>query len=512
MTISTSDSQKETGRTPSMFASVLVFGVMIGLILLAVFLFRDEVDSGPLQISISLALLFALGVAFYYGHRGALVSEAITNSINSALGTIFILLSVGALIGSLYLAGTVPAFVYYGVDILTPTIFYIAVFILCSLLSVMTGSSFTTVGALGVAFVGLASLMGVSPAIAGGAAVSGAVLGDKIARISDTLTLTTAVVGGVTVDEHSRFVRRTAIPAWILSAILYTILGFSGSGSVTPVDAAVVQDSINQVYNISLLAFVPLVLVFVLSGLRLSGFITLLLSAISGVIIAGFTQPEIINSVADDPSLPYAVSVIKAGLETLATGFQLNSGVEQMDQLFSGGGTIGMLNTVWLILVAASFGAVTDVTGMIQRLIAPVIQRVHKITSLIVATALTSVGLNIFAADPYVSIVLAARMFRDTYIKHKIRPVALSTVIADSGTMFSFTIPWNVHGAFAVGALGIGLAYAPYAFMSYLSVLVTLVLAFVYLNKKTIPDDEDAQTVYGTEPVNADLPGQRLSA
>ena len=313
-------------------------------------------------------------------------------------------------------------------------------------------------------------------------------------------------------DEHVRFVRRTAIPAWILSAILYTILGFSGSGSVTPVDAAAVQESINQVYNISLLAFVPLVLVFVLSGLRLSGFITLLLSAISGVIIAGFTQPEIINSVADDPSLPYAVSVIKAGLETLATGFQLDSGVEQMDQLFSGGGTIGMLNTVWLILVAASFGAVTDVTGMIQRLIVPVIQRVHKITSLIVATVFTSIGMNIFAADPYVSIVLTARMFRDTYIKHKIRPVALSTAIADSGTMFSFVVPWNVHGAFAIGALGIGLANAPYAYMSYLSVLVTLVLAFVYLNRKTIPDDEDAQTVYGTEPDNADLPTQRLSA
>ena len=502
----------DSGQTPSMFASVLVFVVMIGLILLAVFLFRDEVDSGPLQISISLALLFALGVAYRYGFRGALVNESITHSINSALGTIFILLAVGALIGSLYLAGTVPAFVYYGVDILTPTIFYIAVFILCSVLSVMTGSSFTTIGALGVAFVGLASLMGVSPAIAGGAAVSGAVLGDKIARISDTLTLTTAVVGGVTVDEHARSVRRTAIPAWILSAILFTILGFISSGSATPVDAAAVQDSIDQVYNISLLAFVPLVLVFILSGLRLSGFITLLLSAIVGVIIAAFTQPALITSVADDPGLPYAVAVVKVGLETLATGFQLDSGVEQMDQLFSGGGTVGMLGTVWLILVAASFGAVTDLTGMIRRLIAPVIQRVHKITSLIVATALSSIGLNIFAADPYVSIVLAARMFRDTYIKHKIEPVTLSTVIADSGTMFSFLVPWNVHGAFAIGALGIGLAYAPYAFMSYLSALVTIVLAFVYFNKKTIPADEDAQTVYGAEPDDAELPAQRLSA
>lgn len=495
-----------------MFASLLVFAVMIGLILLAVFLFGSEADSGPLQVSITLALLFALGVAYRYGFRGALISEAVTKSINSALGTIFILLAVGALIGSLYLSGTVAAFVYYGVDILTPTIFYITAFVLASILSMVTGSSFTTIGALAVAFVGLADLMGVSPAIAGGAALSGAILGDKIAKISDTVTLTTAAVGGVTVDKHVRMVRRTAAPAWILSAILYVILGLISSGSAGAVDAASVQDSIGQVYNISLLAFVPLVMVFVLSGLRLSGFITLLLSAITGVIIAGFTQPELIKSLADDASLPYAFNVVKVGIDTFANGFQLNSGIEQMDQLFSGGGTIGMLSTIWLILVAASFGAVADLTGMIQQVIAPVIQRVHKITSLIVATVLTSIGLNIFAADPYVSILLAARMFRNTYIKHKIAPVTLSTSIADSGTIFSYIVPWNVNGAFAIGAMGIGLAYAPYAFLAYLSPLVTIVLAFVYLNKKTIPADEDAQQVYGTEPDDAALPTQRLSA
>jgi NhaC family Na+:H+ antiporter len=324
--------------------------------------------------------------------------------------------------------------------------------------------------------------------------------------------LTTAVVGGVTVDEHARMVRRTAVPAWILSAILFVILGFAGAGSAASVDVASVQNTIDQVYNISLLAFLPLVLVFVLSGLRLSGFITLLLSAVSGVIIAAFTQPELIKSLADDPSLPYGLTVLKVGIETFATGFQLDSGIEQMDQLFSGGGTVGMLSTVWLILVAASFGAVADLTGMIQQVIAPVIRKVHKVTTLIVATSLTSVGLNIFAADPYVSIVLAARMYRETYIKHKIKPVTLSTVIADSGTIFSYIVPWNVNGAFSIGALGIGLAYVPFAFLAYLSPLVTIVLAFVYLNRKTIPDDENAQTVYGTEPDDADLPAQRLSA
>ncbi len=495
-----------------MFASLLVFGVMIGLILLSVALFPGEVEGGPLQISMTLATLFAAGVAFRYGFRQALISQAISRSLNAALGTIFILLAVGAVIGSLYLAGTVPAVVYYGVALLNPKIFYITAFILSSLLSTLTGSSFTTIAALGVAFVGLASLMGLSPAIAGGAAVSGAVIGDKIAKISDTFVLTTAVVGGVSADEHARMVRRTAIPAWVLSAILFIVLGFTSSGSATAVNPGEVQRTIGQVYNISLLAFVPVVLIFVLSGLRLSGFLTLMISAIAGVIIAAFTQPELIKSVADDPSLSYVVAATKVGIEAFATGFHLNTGVPELDKLFSGGGTASMLGTVWLILVAASFGAVAELTGMIQRVIAPVINWLRTASALVAATSVTSIGLNAFAADPYVSIVLTARMYRDTYIRHRLAPVVLSTGIADSGTMFSFVIPWNVHGAFVAGALGVGLAYAPYAFLAYLSALITILLAFVYFNKKKLSDEEDAHTVYGAEPRDADLPASRLSA
>lgn len=512
MTAPTSNSAAETGRTPSMFASLLVFGMMIALILLSVALFPEEVDAGPLQISMTLATLFALGVAFRYGYHGALISEAISKSVNAALGTIFILLAVGAVIGSLYLAGSVPAFVYYGVAILNPKIFYITAFILSSILSILTGSSFTTVGAVGVAFVGLASLMGVSPAIAGGGAISGAIIGDKIARISDSFVLTTAVVGGVSADEHGRMVRRTAIPAWILSAILFTVLGFTSSGSAVPINPDEVQNAIDQVFNISLISFVPIVLIFVLSGLRLSGFVTLMISAIVGVIVAAFTQPELIKSVAGDASLNYVLAATQVGIETLATGFHLDSGTAELDQLFSGGGTASMLGTVWLILVAASFGAVAELTGMIQRVIAPVINWAKKASSLVTATSLTSIGLNAFAADPYVSIVLAARMFRDAYMRQQLKPVVLSTVIADSGTMISYVIPWNVHGAFVAGALGIGMAYAPYAFLSYLSPLVTILLAYVYFNKKTLADGEDAQAVYGAEPDDADLPAAQLSA
>jgi NhaC family Na+:H+ antiporter len=498
-------------KTPSMFMSLVTLGVMAGLILFSVFLFGEEVADGPLQISITLATMFALGVAHYYGFRGALITDAISKNVNSALGTIFILIAIGAIIGSLYLSGTVAAFIYYGVELLNPRFFYISVFIIASILSILTGSSFTTVGALGVAFVGLATIMGVSEGITAGAVISGAFLGDKIAKISDTLILTTAVVGGVSNQEHQRMVIRTAIIPVIISALLFFILGFTEStGSITT-DPSKVQSTIAEIFNVTPLAFIPVIMIFVLSSLRLSGFISLMVSAIIGVALAAFTQPHVIVSMADNANLNYAEAVFKAGISTFAEGFHLNSGNEKLDTLFSGGGTWGMFETIWLILMAASFGGILDYTGMIQRVISPVINWSKSSSKLVFSTALTGVGLNIFAADPYVSIVLSGKMYRQEYIRRGIKPVVLSTTIADSGTMFSALIPWNVNGAFVAAAMGIGvMSYAPYAFMCYISLITIIVLGFFKLRKNILPAGTDVSAVYGREPVK--LPGQTLSA
>jgi NhaC family Na+:H+ antiporter len=357
------------------------------------------------------------------------------------------------------------------------------------------------VGAVGVPFVGLAAIMGVSPAITAGAAVSGAMLGDKTAKISDTALLTIATVGGVKIDEHTRMVMRTAIPTVILSLLLYLAFGLiGGSGDAASVDQAQVQNTISQYFNVSLLAFLPLILVFALSALGFSSFLCLMLSAIAAVILAAFTQHDLIVSLANDPSLNYFDAVMKVGIDTLANGFQLNSGNEDLDNLFAGGGTVSMLNTIWLILVAASFGAVADYTGMLRRVITPVINWTRGPATLILTTMLTSIGLNTVAADPYVSIVLTARMFRGEYMQEHLKPVTLSTSIADSGTVFSANVPWNVNGAFFAGALGLStLAYAPYAFIAYLTPLITVVIGFAYFRKDRLPDDADAATVYGKE-------------
>lgn len=495
------------GRTPSMAASLLVCGVMIGLIILSVVLFGSDVAEGPLQVSMTLATLFALTVALYYGFRGAVISEAIRNSVNGTMGTIFVLLAIGAIIGTLYLSGTVAAFIYYGVDILSPRFYYVTVFIIAGILSMLLGSSLTTIGAVGVAFVGLASIMGVSPAIAAGAAVSGAILGDKTAKISDTALLTIATVGGVSIEDHSRMVLRTAIPAVVISALLFLFLGLTGNTSAAPVDPTQVQDTISQYFNVSLLAFVPVILIFVLSAFRFSAYMCLMIPAILAVVLAGFTQHDLIVFLANDPSLSYLQSVLKVGIDTLANGFHLNSGTVQLDTLFTGGGTAGMLTTIWLILMAASFGAVADYTGMLARVITPIINWTRGPATLILATMLTAIGLNTVAADPYVSIVLSSRMFRKEYIKERLKPVTLSTAVADSGTMFSGIIPWNVNGALFAGTVGMAtITYAPYTFMAYLTPLISVAIGFLYFRKDDLPSGDDATAVYGEEPEKLPTP------
>ena len=490
-----------TGRTPSMAASLLVCGVMIGLIILSVILFGTDVAEGPLQVSMTLATLFALTVALYYGFRGAVISEAIMSSVNGTMGTIFVLLAIGAIIGTLYLSGTVAAFIYYGVEILSPRFYYVMVFIIAGVLSMLLGSSLTTVGAVGVAFVGLASIMGVSPAIAAGAAVSGAMLGDKTAKISDTALLTIATVGGVKIDDHARMVMRTAIPAVIISALLFLILGLTGNTTAGSVDPAQIQNTISQYFNVSLLAFLPVILIFALSAFRFSSFLCLMLPAIAAVILAAFTQHDLIVALAGDPTLNYFAAVLKVGIDTLANGFHLNSGIAELDTLFVGGGTASMLTTIWLILVAASFGAVADYTGILKRVITPVINWTRGPATMILSTMLTSIGLNTVAADPYVSIVLTSRMFRGEYIKERLKPVTLSTAVADSGTMLSAIIPWNVNGALFAGTLGIAtMAFAPYTFLSYLTPLVTVAIGFLYFRKDYLPSGDDATAVYGGEP------------
>ncbi len=490
--------KQETGRTPSMFASLLVVGFMISLIMASVIFFADEVADGPLQVSMTLATLFALGVAYYYGFRGPVISQAINSGIHGVLGTVFVILAIGTVIGTLFLTGTVASFIHYGVIFISARFFYVTVFILCLVLSSLLGSTLTTIGAIGIPFISLASLMGVSPIIAAGAVASGGIIGNKIARISDTANLTIDTVGGVSMDDHIRTVIRTAIPAVLITGMIFLVIGLTSDATGTALDVAQVQEVISQYFNVSLLNFVPILLIFALSSLRFSAFMALMLPAIVAVVLAAFTQHDLIVSLAADPNLSYFLAFLKVAIDVLGNGFQLGSSSPELNQVFSGGGAAGMLTTMWMILMAAAFGAVTEYTGMLGRLISPVIKWAKGPVRLILVTMLTSIGLNIVTADYNVSIVLTGRMFRKEYINTRLKPQVLTTAIADSGNIFSWVIPWNVHGVLLAALLGVSAAeWAPFTFICYITPVVTFVMALLVFRKQYLPESEDAVEAYG---------------
>lgn len=494
----------DIGTQPSMGAAWFVIGSMVVLILMAVVLFGSSVADGPLQVSMTLATLVAVAVAARYGWGGSIISKAVHGGVNGVVGTLFIILAIGAMIGTLYLCGAVAAVVYYGVDLLTAEFFYVTVFVLAGLLAVMLGSSLTTVGALGVSMVGLASVLGVDQAIAAGAVVSGAILGNKVARISDTANLTVATVGGLTIAEHSKMVTRTMVPTALISAVLFLVLGLTGDASSGAVDFDAVQSAVESQFNVSLVAFLPILLIMILSARGVSAFLSLMIPAIFAVVLAAFTQPDLIRALASEGT-NYLESVLEVGIATFADGFALDSGNDALDQVFAGGGVAGMLSTVWLVLVAASFGAITDYVGILSRVMEPIIDRTKNVVSLIGVTMGTSIGLNLVTADPYTSITLVGRMFRKVYKGKRLKPVVLTTAIADSGTTVSHIIPWNIHGALFAGTLGIGaIEWAPYTFFAYLTPVVTFVLAVLLSKRHRMSDTEDADEAYGPEPVTTE--------
>ncbi len=491
------------GTQPSMAASLFVIGSMVLLIVVSVVMFGSEVADGPLQVSMTLATLISIAVAARYGHTGAVISKAIDNGINGVVGTLFVILAIGSLIGTLYLCGAVASVVYYGVDLLTADYFYVTVFLLASALSYMLGSSLTTVGALGVSMVGLASVLGVDPAIAAGAVVSGAILGNKVAKISDTANLTVATVGGETIATHSKAVTRTMIPAAIITAAVFLVLGLTVESPQGGGDFSQVKDAVSGQFNVSLLAFLPIVLIVVLSARGMSAFLSLVLPAIAAVVLAGFTQHDLIVSLADD-GRSYFGSVIEVGIDTFANGFALDSGNDDLDRVFAGGGTASMLTTIWLVLVAAAFGAIVDYVGILNRVVTPVINWTKNTISLIGVTMASSIGMNLVTADPYTSIELVGRTFRSEYQRQRLEPVVLSTSIADSGTTMSHIIPWNIHGALFAGTLGIAaVEWAPYTVFAYVTPIVSFAIAAALSKKRRVPADQDIDQVYGPEPTPA---------
>lgn len=462
-------------RTPSYLQALLPLIALIAMLAASVWLFGDSSSYGPNQIALLIAAALGSLIALANGYHWDEIQSGIVDGISIALGAILIILMVGALIGTWLLAGVVPTLIYFGLELLNPAWFYAASCLICAIVSLSIGSSWTTAATIGVALIGVAVGLDQSMAITAGAVLSGAYFGDKMSPLSDTTNLAPAVAG-TDLFAHIRYMAWVSVPALAISVLAYLLIGGGGDAVADAGGLAAMQLQLVALFNINLLMLVPLVVLFGLAMARVPALPSIFIGALLGAVWALVFQPERVAAMADGDGL---LAAIEVAWLTLADGTEISSGDGDLDRLLSGGGMSSMLNTVWLVLCAMTFGAVMESTGLLRKLLAGIIGMVQSTASLVTTTILTAFGTNVMTADQYMAIVLPGRMFRAEFRSRGLDPRVLSRSLEGGGTITSPLVPWNTCAVYMFGVLGVSpLQYAPYAFFLLLVPLINILYAY----------------------------------
>ena len=481
-------------RQPSMTDALIPVVSLILMLGLSVYLFGSDSSSGPNQIVLITGAAIASIVALKNGLTWTGILEAIVDGISTAMGAILILLSVGALIGTWLMSGTVPSLIFYGLEILSPGWFYAATCIICAIAALAIGSSWTVAGTLGVALIGIAGGLGLNPAIAAGAIISGAYFGDKMSPLSDTTNLAPAVVG-TDLFTHIRHMAWTTGPSFMIALVLYALLGIGAGEGADIVALDTLQATLSENFQISAITLLPLAVVFFLAYKKVPPIPAILLGALLGGILAVIMQPQVVIDFANSPNLSPGLAMIKGVWLALADGYTSTTGVADVDDLLSRGGMSSMLNTIWLVLCALTFGAVLEHAGILKRLVQSALEAAKTTGTLIMTVVLSCIGINIIAADQYIAIVLPGKMYKAEFDRRKLDARNLSRVIEDSGTLTSPLVPWNTCGAFMAGTLGVAtLAYLPFAFLNLINPVISIIYGFTGFTIIRVEEDAVPQT------------------
>ena len=465
------------GRAPSLLDALIPLVALVVLIGGAILLFGLQALDGPIPAALVICSMIAMLVAMKNGNSWDAVQEATNRAMESITGAIFILLAVGALIGTWCLSGTIPTLVYYGISVLSPGWYYAASTLICGIIALSIGSSWTTAGTIGVGLIGIAQMLGVSTSITAGAVISGAYLGDKLSPLSET-TIMTAQMVQVNVYEHIKRQAWTSIPAFVIGFILFFIIGLR-TPAAAGIDTAVELKELDQVFRISLWNLLPLAVLVALSVRKVPAALALMAASLLAGVMAPFTQPSVVRTFADAPGASLAEAGLRAAWRAIGRGFSIESGFADIDRLLSRGGMYSMLLTLWLIMGAVTFGTLLDEFGLIKKLIDPMVRAAKSTGLLFLAVFASAFGLNIIAGDQYIALVLPARTFRAEFAKRGIHPTMLSRLCADSGTVTSPLVPWNSCGAFMSAVLGVSTwAYLPFCFFNIASPLLSVLYGF----------------------------------
>lgn len=480
----------KTPRKPTLFLSLIPLVVLIALLGTNVYLFGDDTLSGSNQMALLLAATVAGVIAVKLGYDWLEIQKGVVKSISSAMSAILILLLIGSLSGTWLISGVVPAMIYYGLKILNPTIFLVAACAVAAIVSLATGSSWSTVATVGIALLGIGKALGLGEGLIAGAIISGAYFGDKMSPLSDTTNLAPAMAG-TDLFTHIRYMILTTGPSITITLVIFLVWGFFIEAGPASNDIPNILASIDNTFNINPLLFIVPVAVIAMIVKKVPALPALLAGTLLGALAAIIFQPHIFDSISgitDGNSLKSGYIAI---MQAMYTRISITTDNEMVNNLLSTGGMAGMLNTIWLILTAMVFGGVMESAHMLQRIASEIIRLAHSTGSLIASTAGTCLFFNITASDQYLAIVVPGRMFRATFRDRGLKPEVLSRTLEDSGTVTSVLVPWNTCGATQSTVLGVAtLTYAPFCFFNIISPLMTIIFGYFNIKIRRIKPEE----------------------
>ncbi len=463
-------------KSPSLTDVLVPAVVLIGMILLIVSAFG--VDAGGVN---QVALISAAAVTCMIGVKNGIsweeMEKGMFQTIMLGLKAILILIVVGGLIGSWILSGTVPAMVYFGMKLLSPAWFYPACCLICALVALSVGSSWTVAGTVGLGLMGVATVVGLSPEITAGAIISGAYFGDKMSPLSDTTNLAAAVTS-TDLFHHIRNMTWTTLPSLFLALAVFSVVSFKLDPGSLPANMTASSEVLAANFDLGIYVFVPLLVVLAMALRRHPVLPTLAAGLVAGVITALLFQYR--GVVALGGGSESVMAPFKGVVIALLNGYQSATGDASIDSLLSKGGMSSMLGTVFLIICALSFGGAYERAGLLNKMMSLILSKVHTAGGLVTATLGTCMSVNVLSADQYISVVVPGRMYHDEYTRRGLHGLNLSRAIEDSGTLTSALVPWNTCGVFMAATLGVAtIEYAPWAVLNWACPVISALFAWI---------------------------------
>jgi NhaC family Na+:H+ antiporter len=465
-------------------ALVPVFALILMLFYNVFFVFGDDALNGSNQFILILGAAVAAIVGFLNHTSYKKMLEEVSENLKSTSGALLILLMVGALSGTWLVSGIIPTMIYYGLQLLNPTFFLVASVLICAIISIATGSSWTTSATVGIALIGIGDTLGISLGMTAGAVLSGAYFGDKMSPLSDTTNLAPAMAGAELFD-HIKYMAITTVPTFVITLFLFLIIGFNIEINGTP-DISNKLEAINQAFNISPWLLLVPIMVVVLIVKKTPPLVALLTGTLLAALASILAQPQILMSIAESETFNFETAY-KGVMQSITVDTAVETSSIELNDLFSSGGMKGMMGTIWLIICAMVFGGVMDAIGALSKISKVLLTLASSTFGLFASTVASCLALNVTASDQYLALVVPGKMFKKAYEDKGLAPENLSRTLEDSGTVTSVLVPWNTCGAYQSSVLGVHVAdYFMYAFFNWISPFMTLLIAGLSLKIKQL--------------------------